>query len=274
MQILGHRVTGGEAEVGVLSQYLDGELHLVDDSLSGSVAAGEQLKIFGPIIGSQTIDVVNRLFSQQFSTDLLLHDVSMLEHVSGGLSADARNHDPDVAPSALVSRDFLVGMFFPVGKTTKERSAFGTAQRFESIDGAAGSSLDGHGFPALDAVDGPSVIRKPTTDTPALRGTVHRVFVELFSVFAEICGFVKERFTADSALKFSNFGLRGRATVRRFVRSFARSSAEALMCMRRLDLKKGRALFTGFFNRHFVSSLVVTTTFGSTDVYASKQETI
>lgn len=273
MQLLGHRVTGGEAEFGVLGQYFDSELHLVDDSLSGSVAAREKFKILGSIIGSQTIDVVDCLVGQQFSSNLLLHDVSMFEHVGRRFGTGTGNDDSDIAPSAFVSRDLLLGVFFSVGQASEERPAFGTAQRFESIYGAAGPALDGHGFSALSAVDCPTFLRKSASDSSAFCGAVHRVFVELFAVFAQVSGFVKERFATNATLEFSSFGLRSWAAVRRFVRSFAGAPAEALLRMRRLDLKSGRALFTDSINRHFVLPLVVATTLGSTDVYVSKQET-
>lgn len=118
MQLLGHRVTGGEAEIGVLGQYLDGELHLVDDSLSSRLVSGPKLKIGQVITKTVSIFVMNRLHIGQRAAEMLRHYVAMLQnfaastkmhpHVAGRVHVSIR---VDRAPRATFPAAFLAAEF-------------------------------------------------------------------------------------------------------------------------------------------------------------------
>jgi hypothetical protein len=75
-------ITGLPGELGIQSQYLDRELHLVDDALAGSVTAAEQFEVSQNIILPVTIDVVDGFFFEQLPTQVLLHNPTMLKHRS------------------------------------------------------------------------------------------------------------------------------------------------------------------------------------------------
>jgi hypothetical protein len=249
-------VASSFGEVGVQGQYLDGELHLVDDSLAGAVPTGEKLEIDESVIGSDSIDVMDCFFGTESSPDTLFHDVTVFENIPGRFCADSRNHGANVAPTPFVSSDLLIRVVFPVRQPSEKRATLGTAQRFQSVDCASRSPLNGHSGSALNACGGPLFVRKTSADTAAPRGAVHRVFVPFFAVLAQGCRLIAEWLFAHTAFEHGEFGLRGRATISSFIRSFAGSTTKALAGVRRLDLKKGLALFTAFFDGHLVFSAV------------------
>ena len=127
MQLLGHRVAGGGAELGVLGQYLDGELHLVDNSLSVGLIAGPKLKIGQVITKAVTIFVVNRLHISQRAAEVFRHYVTVLQnfsaaskvqsHVSGrvhvafGIDRAPRSTSPPAFFAAEFLTFVVAGMF-------------------------------------------------------------------------------------------------------------------------------------------------------------------
>jgi hypothetical protein len=70
-------VAGGPGEFGVQGQYLDGELHLVDDALAGAVARTEQFKIADFVVGAVPVFVMDGFFGEQVATDVTRHRVSV-----------------------------------------------------------------------------------------------------------------------------------------------------------------------------------------------------
>lgn len=118
MQLLGHRVTGGEAEVRVLGQYLDGELHLVGDSLSSGLIARPKLKIGQVIAKAVTIFVVNRLHIGQRAAEVLRHYIAVFQNFAATTKmhpyVPGRVHMPvriDRAPRATFPTAFFAAKF-------------------------------------------------------------------------------------------------------------------------------------------------------------------
>jgi hypothetical protein len=91
-------VAGGACKLGVQSQYLDGELHLVDDALSGTVAAGEKFQILDTVFSSLSVFVMYRFFREQIAADVLRHNVAMFHDVSLPISSGKFGHGyPNIA---------------------------------------------------------------------------------------------------------------------------------------------------------------------------------
>lgn len=191
MQLLGHRVTGGEAELGVLAQYLDGELHLVDNSLSGAVAAVEQFEVFDPIVRTDAVNVMDGFFGEKVATDVLRHDVAVFENRSrAAVSRQHGNRDPHVAvafgmflvPAAFkFMLRFLLLCFY---------LALGAAVFLFAVDSPSAAfalSCAMFFFAAILADKLVSFVRIfPTSDIGALRRAVQRVSSELFFVSSEV----------------------------------------------------------------------------------------
>lgn len=89
-------VASRSAEVGVQSQYLDGELHLVDHALAGAVLAPKQFEIAQLIVEPVAVNVVHRFFGEKFTAKALFHYVSVLKDFIRGLAASRRESKHDV----------------------------------------------------------------------------------------------------------------------------------------------------------------------------------
>jgi hypothetical protein len=258
------------AKIGIQEKYLDGKVYFVDDALAGSVTTREKLEIGLPIISFYSIDVVDRLFREKLASYFLLHDIAVFQNIARWFSTNSRYDETNISPTSFITRDFLVGVVLSVRKSSEQRSTLRAAQRFESIDGSSGTPLYGHGVSALYAEHRPLFIGQATSNAAAFSRAVLGIFAEFFSVLGQVSRFVEKRLAADFTEKRGGLGLRGRASVYGFVRSFARSAAKSLIGVRGFDLKSGQALFTLFIDRHFVLSSFVATSVDSTSVCLSK----
>jgi hypothetical protein len=142
MQLLGHRVTGGEAEVRVLGQYLDGELHLVDDSLSGRLHLRPQFKVGEIVIRTITVFVMYGFELAQRALKMFRHygavlcnfatpaqmqyDVARLLHIAIRVDRAPRT----TFPAAFFAAEFLLhivaGMAAIFGSTKLSITSFAT----------------------------------------------------------------------------------------------------------------------------------------------------
>lgn len=66
-------------EVGIQSQYLDGELHLVDDALAGRLHLAPKFKIGQIVIQAITVFVMHVLMFVQRAAKVFLHNQGMLK---------------------------------------------------------------------------------------------------------------------------------------------------------------------------------------------------
>jgi hypothetical protein len=95
-------IAGASGELGVQSQYLDGELHLVDHSLAGAVARAEKLQVLDVVIRPDAVDVMDGFFGEQIAPEMFGHDVSVF-HDGMLFSGDQTGHRyPNVAVSFYV----------------------------------------------------------------------------------------------------------------------------------------------------------------------------
>jgi hypothetical protein len=72
-------VASRSGELGVQSQYLDGELHLVDDALAGRLFFNPQLKIIYVVVQAIAIFVVDVFTFIKFALEFFRHHYSMLK---------------------------------------------------------------------------------------------------------------------------------------------------------------------------------------------------
>lgn len=264
-------VTSGAAELGIQSQYLDGELHFVDHALAGSMAAGEKLQVLDAVVSPDAVDVVDGFGIKKLSPDMLGHDVAMFQVVGRGQSINTGDNDLNV-PSAVISAlENPASCVLPlIRQSAKQRSAFAAAQAFVRIDGSAGLSLNGHVVSALHAFGVPRFFRHATAYAAAFCGTIQRFFAPFFNVGSQITWLHGEGFVADSAFELNRFHARCGATVDALVQGLARRCTEFLPSVGRLNCKKLSALFTVFLNRHLSFSMLGQFGIDSTEACVSK----
>lgn len=248
------RITGLPGKLGVQRQYLDGELHLVDNALSGAVATTEQFEVRDIVVGSNAVDVVDGFFGEKFASDMFGHDPAVFEHISGRVSVFSRDNQTGVAPPSSMSSWTVASVFRLVRYSAKQRPAFGAAQKFFSVNSAARLSLDGHGFAALDAANIPFIFGNFFGFAHAFARTVQWVFAKLFQIGTSIARLHAECFAANGAVKIYFGNARIGATKQTFVRSFARPSAKFLAGISRTNFEVLATTFANFFDRHAVLS--------------------
>lgn len=95
--------TSRAGEFGVEGQNLYRELHLVNDTLTGTVAAGEKLKVLQPVMLPVSVDVVDRLFGEQITSEVFGHDVTVFHDGMAFAGHEGWNRNPDVSMALDVS---------------------------------------------------------------------------------------------------------------------------------------------------------------------------
>jgi hypothetical protein len=75
-------VASSFGELGVQGQYLDGELHLVDDALSAEMPARPQFQIPQFVVEFIAVFVVYAFFAKQWATNVFRHYVAMFVNLS------------------------------------------------------------------------------------------------------------------------------------------------------------------------------------------------
>jgi hypothetical protein len=82
-------VANSTSELGVQSQYFDGELHLVDDTLAGRLSFRPQLKILRIVVQSVSVLVVDIFSIVKRSSENLGHHKTMLKDFTATAQVDA-----------------------------------------------------------------------------------------------------------------------------------------------------------------------------------------
>lgn len=93
------------SEFRVEAKHVDRELHLVDDTLAGSVSAAEQFKVFDSVLAANSVDVVDGFSREQISSEMLSHDVTMFHHSMFFSGDERRDGNPYVSMSLDVPFD-------------------------------------------------------------------------------------------------------------------------------------------------------------------------
>lgn len=257
---------------GVASYHLSRPFKLVFDALSGSVPAGEKLKIFQPVVVLDPVDVMHRLVRVKPSIEMFFHHVPVLKNVTRRLSLFARHNHSDVTVASDSFRGLLVRIFCLVRQPSKLRSAFGAAQTFAAVYGASGAPLNVHPFSALDAGRVPGFFREPSAQPAAFGRAVHRVLAELLAIGSDVARLVFERRSTYRAVEFRTFNNRVLASEDSFVRDLARSTAEFLGRVLRFNFEVLTAASANLLDWHPCNSCLVGAGRFSTSCRSSKEE--
>jgi hypothetical protein len=247
---------GFTGELGVEPQHFDCEGDFVHDALAGAVATGEQLQVGNVIEGAVAVDVVDGLFRQQPSADVLFHDVTMSEKFPRTLAILPRDNGPSIAVFILVYRRFCVGVLGLIGQRSEKAAALCATQQLLAIDSSAGAPLDRHEFAALKAVNVPFFVRKFLGVSHAAHGAIQRVSTVFFAKRGQVALHHGERLPALFTGEFDG-RLAGRNTsVGTFISLPANSFAEFARCLALTGLELLSAVFANFLDRHRYNSLL------------------
>jgi hypothetical protein len=90
---------GGELRIGF--QDLDRKSHLVDDTLSRSVPAGEQLKVLKSVVGPIAVFVMDSFVAAKQAAKVLFHDVPVLQNASASFVRISPDRESHISVSSL-----------------------------------------------------------------------------------------------------------------------------------------------------------------------------
>ena len=107
-------IAGAPAEAGVLKQYLDGELHLVDDTLTGWLFVRPQFKVVKRVVKAVAVFMVHVFVLLKRTAKRVFHNQLVFKHLFSTAQVDtavARRVDKTVrvnwAPTAAFVATFL-----------------------------------------------------------------------------------------------------------------------------------------------------------------------
>ncbi len=86
------RIAGSSAEFGVQRQYLDGELYLVDDALSGRLHFAPEFKIARAIVQAIAVFVMHGFVASKHAAKFFFHDFALFKYFTA--AAQVHNHVP------------------------------------------------------------------------------------------------------------------------------------------------------------------------------------
>jgi hypothetical protein len=250
-------VAGRSGELGVQSQYLDGELHLVDDALAGAVAARKEFEVVRTVVGPNPVYVMDGFFGEKFASDAFRHDIAMFHDGVLFTGNEAGNRYPDVAVPFNMAFKFSSLEFSQSVGALMCSFARAVAKALLHVNTPAGFSTAALFFAALLAGKSLAFHRVFTSaEIRARHAAVERVSSIFVSIYCYCRGFVRERITAFFAGKFDHSYARSNSPVNGFVRSDTRFSAKTSGLMARFYGKICSALFANFDDRHGLMSCV------------------
>jgi hypothetical protein len=241
-------------ELRVKPEDVDCELHLVDDTLAGTVTRTEQFEVFESVVGANTLDVIDRFLGKKVSPEFFLREVTVFQHVSAWLPRFAGNAKSDVAPSTTRFRDLAIWISLLVREATEQRSAFGTAKHFLSVQRTAWTTLYREQVAALNAAAFLFVGFRAST----YRAAWDRAVLRVFAVFLAVGSYVRRRQTefcaASSTVEIDCRDARVFSPKNVFVRCLAGEPAKALRGITRSHLERSATTLANFLDRHFCYS--------------------
>ena len=242
-------VAGRSGELGVQGQYLDGELHLVDNALAGAVPAVEELKVFDSVVRSDTIDMVDGFFGEQRSPDVLGHDVAMFHNRVFFAGNETGHRDPNVSMSLDVPAVFAAVEFVQRISALVVRLARRVAILLLLVKAPAGLAALRLFFSARAAGKRVSALTGlAPPDTGTLARAVHRVSI-VFLVVRGHEGFQhRKSFSAFETSEFQDGLCVGNSFVKA-VRASTRKPTVFPVFAREAG-KRLLAVLTDFLNRH------------------------
>lgn len=250
--------TLGKAELGILPQYLDGECHLVGHALTGTVSAGEQLKVFDSVVLSVAVPMVDGLVLGKRTTDVLRHDVSVLKNFMPFAGDSRGNVNPDISialdvPSVVAAMEFFSRSFGVVFAL-----AFRAAKSLLSIDCISfeSSPLD-KGGSTIFARSLVAIIRGASAScVRALHVAVHRIAIPLLAVGVHEPLLHREGLAAELTSERNRIFVGGGAPVGGFVGLPTLSPTKSLLGVAGTNFKSVTALLADLIDRHLKSPFI------------------
>ena len=89
MQLRRWSIAGSGAELGVLKQYFDSELHLVDDALSIGLVSRPKFEIGKGVVQAVTVFVMHAFHICQRATEVFRHRITMFQNFSAASKVQA-----------------------------------------------------------------------------------------------------------------------------------------------------------------------------------------
>lgn len=229
---------------------------LVSNTLSGSVIAAEQFKIFQSVVQPVSRNVMDRLLGKKFSSETLFHYVAVFKYFVGRFPVTRRDTQYNLF-TFDASCYLRQAMSFTVQFTCPFVLALFAAYGLFSVYSPA--SLAAAAVELLPAVLAIGLVLLVTGfSTPEVRAghrAVHRVFVELLSIFFQVGRLVAERAFALLTREGDRKALRGWSPMGTFMRRLAGAPAKALGTVGRFDRENVRTLFANFLDRHLSVSM-------------------
>lgn len=245
-------------EVGVQSQYLDGELYLVDNALAGSVAAAEKLQVLDSVVRADAVDVVDGFSGEQVASEMFGHDIAVF-HSGVFFAGNERRHGyPNVAVPFDVSFVFTPAESVEGARSLRSRFTLVVAEFCFVIKITVWAALQRLVFAALFA--GEHVVgisRFSAPECRALHGTVERISTKLLEIRFKVSGLHFERPLAFLTGKLYRWNPTCSPTVLGFKQATARNATALLSGVFVPYAKSLLALFTNLIdNRHGFFPLV------------------
>jgi hypothetical protein len=266
---VGNRVDGNHTiatrggELGVQLQYLDSKVDFVDDALTGTVAAGEKLEVTNIIVFPVAVNVVNGFFREQFTSEMLGHDISMFKHRMFYASDKARYRNPRISVTLNVARcrAFLFKSR-ECGLALMSSFAGSVTKFLLSINPPDWNSAAALLFSALKTGETLTFHRVfSSAEVRTRHAAIHRIFAVPLLIDFHGGWFVRKNLAAFFAVEVDQRYLRSNAAVNLFVRGYARFAAKTLLNMTRLYRKFSSTLRADLADWHrFDSSFAASVT--------------
>lgn len=184
-------------EVGVQSQYLDGELYLVDNALAGSVAAAEKLQVLDSVVRADAVDVVDGFSGEQVASEMFGHDIAVFHSGVFFAGNERRHRYPDIAVAFDVAPVASSIKFFERVRPLRFSFASTAAKFLLCVDSASRFSPFGKRVATLGTSESASrFCIFFATHVGTISRAVQRVFVEFFPVSRKVRLHHNERLVA------------------------------------------------------------------------------
>lgn len=94
------------SELGVEQNHVEREVNLIDNALTGTVAARKEFEVLGAVVLPVAVYVVDCFTSIKSAAKLLLHNMPVLHDVSSPGASENRNRNPHIAMAFYVALVF------------------------------------------------------------------------------------------------------------------------------------------------------------------------
>jgi hypothetical protein len=231
-------------------EYFDREVDFVDDALAGAVPAVEQFEVFESVIRADAVDVMDGFFREQVTSEVLGHDIAVLEHRVLHAGDETGYSDPDVAMAFGVFTYFAALKFGQSARSLMCGFAFLVAVFLLFVYAAARFATLRVFFATFEAGKGIARLTGfAATYARALARAVPRIAPIFFMVRSDEILHHEEGFAAFAASEIQRSPAFSWYSFVKAVRTSAREAAIFPVFAREAG-KRLLAVFTDFLDRH------------------------